>query len=221
MGREAVCRCNWGGKDLEVKARIEGSELILRATQPGGQRRRIPLASLSKAVAKGRLLNLVADGEKIALDLGEQKAERWAKAFLAPPPTLAAKLGIDAASRILLLGQICGPELEAAVAHAEILRTAPLQARPSSEDAQQPFNLVIACVRQPAELERAAALCTHHVPPGVPVWIVYAKGAGQPVSEADVRLTLLAAGFVDTKVASVSATHTGLKFTPRKPKRWR
>lgn len=216
MGREAVCRCAWGGKECEVKAQIEGAELILRAVGHAGRRLRIPLASLSRIATRGGLLSFVADGEQIALDLGEQQAARWAKVLLAPPPALAAKLGIRGDSRVLILGQLAGPEIEAAVAQADMVQRAPLRPKLSGESARQTFDVVIACVRQPDELEKAAALCSHNVPHGVPAWIVYAKGAGQPVIEADVRSTLLAAGFVDTKVASVSATHTGLRFTRRK-----
>jgi hypothetical protein len=43
------------------------------------------------------------------------------------------------------------------------------------------------------------------------VWVVYPKGMAQ-IKENDVLAAGRAAGFVDTKVASFSATHTALKF---------
>ena len=50
----------------------------------------------------------------------------------------------------------------------------------------------------------------------MPIWIVYRKGPGHPISEADVRSTGLASGIVDVKVASVSPVLTGPKFVRRK-----
>ncbi len=48
-----------------------------------------------------------------------------------------------------------------------------------------------------------------------PVWVIYPKGV-QAVRENDVRTAGLAAGLVDIKVCAFSATHTALKFTPRR-----
>jgi hypothetical protein len=48
-----------------------------------------------------------------------------------------------------------------------------------------------------------------------PVWVIFPKGI-QAVRANDVRTAGLAAGLVDIKVCSFSATHTALKFTPRR-----
>jgi hypothetical protein len=212
MGREAVCRCNWAGEEAEVKVLLEGPELILR----GGLRRKVPVASVAGIAADGGKLTFLVGGDEVALHLGEQQAARWARALLAPQPTLAGKLGINGQSRILVLGSLSGPELEAAVGQAASVHYLSWPGDTRQEPAGQQFNFVLACVRRLGELEDAAAFCVREVPHGVPVWIVYAKGAGKPVTETDVRATLLADGFVDSKVASVSATHTGFKFTRRK-----
>jgi hypothetical protein len=50
----------------------------------------------------------------------------------------------------------------------------------------------------------------------MPIWIIYRKGPGHPISEANVRSTGLAAGIVDVKIATVSSVLTGLKFVKRK-----
>jgi hypothetical protein len=206
MGREAVCRCELAGEQAEVKVQLEGPELILRGVSQKGLRRRIPIADLAGIAVRGGRLTFSAGKENVALELGEAQAARWAKTLATPPPALAAKLGIGAATRVLLLGRLGSTELETAVAQAAGIKDAPGPG----------VNLVIASVREPGELEEAAGLCSREVPGGVPVWIVYPKGRGHAVSEADVRRALLAVGFVDTKVASISAAHTGLKFSRRK-----
>jgi hypothetical protein len=216
MGREAVCRCTIAGEEGEAKLHIDGPDLFVRGVALGGPRRRIPLAEMTGVSVRAGRVTFTVGGEKIALHLGEELAPRWAKALLTPPPTLAKKLGITDATHVLLLGPAAEPELESALAQAKSVAAAP---RRGDLRADASFDLVIACVRKPGELVRAAELFAGGVPQSVPVWIVYPKGAGQPVCESDVRSTLLAIGFVDTKVASVSGTHTGLKFTRRKMER--
>jgi hypothetical protein len=44
---------------------------------------------------------------------------------------------------------------------------------------------------------------------------MYPKGAGKPIGETEIRETLRRAGWMDTKVASVSATLTALRFNAR------
>ncbi len=77
-------------------------------------------------------------------------------------------------------------------------------------------DVIVARVNSAAELARAFKTAAKRTSNGVPIWIVYRKGPGHAISEADVRETGLAAGIVDVKVASVSPTLTGLKFVRRK-----
>jgi hypothetical protein len=49
-----------------------------------------------------------------------------------------------------------------------------------------------------------------------PLWVVYPKGAKSEVKESGVRDLLRSRGFIDTKVASVSARLTALRFVKRK-----
>ena len=49
----------------------------------------------------------------------------------------------------------------------------------------------------------------------VPIWMVYAKGPGHDLSETAVRSLLRDNGMIDTKVASVSAKFTALRFIYR------
>ena len=47
---------------------------------------------------------------------------------------------------------------------------------------------------------------------GIPIWMVYPKGAGCSLGETAIRTTLRQRGLRDTKVASVSAMLTALRF---------
>ena len=50
---------------------------------------------------------------------------------------------------------------------------------------------------------------------GVPIWMVYAKGPGHAISETAIRSLLRENLMIDTKVASVSAKYTALRFIYR------
>jgi hypothetical protein len=50
----------------------------------------------------------------------------------------------------------------------------------------------------------------------VPIWMVYAKGPGHAINETAIRSLLRENGMIDTKVASVSAKYTALRFVYRK-----
>ena len=76
--------------------------------------------------------------------------------------------------------------------------------------------MIVARVKTAAELARVFKSAAKETSAGVPIWIVYTKGPGHAINEADVRSAGLAAGIVDVKVASVSAQLTALKFVKRK-----
>lgn len=48
-----------------------------------------------------------------------------------------------------------------------------------------------------------------------PIWVVYPKGI-EAITQNDVITAGRAAGLIDIKVCGFSATHTALKFTPRR-----
>jgi hypothetical protein len=118
-----------------------------------------------------------------------------------PPPTLAAKLGIGAATRLALIGEFDDGELAEAIAEA------------ASTESRQP-DLMLALVKNTADLNYALdvyeGFAAHP-----PIWIVYPKGAGKAIGETDIRDTLRRAGLTDTKIASVSAALTALRFNWR------
>jgi hypothetical protein len=207
MGREATCMCEWNGEMARVKALIEPPELILR----GEIRRILPFSELRQLRAEGGALRFKYGREAVTLKLDARTAENWAKAILAPPPSLAKKLGITPESTVWMIGDVDDAALETALVGAR--RVARIGTGVGTD-------VIVARVNTAAELARAFKITAKATSNGVPIWIVYRKGPGHAISEPDVRETGLAKGIADVKVASVSPTLTGLKFVRRKnPKR--
>jgi hypothetical protein len=198
MGREASCRCRWGAEEAEVKALLETHELIVR----GGIRRRVPFADIRDLSLHEDSLVFRVGPDLVALNLGAQAAARWAKA-IAEPPNLASKLGISKGKPVKLLGCVEDDALKEALAQTT-----------SEKDAKA--ELVLLLARTPEEFEDLVTQCGPEISCGIPLWVVYPKGKGKPLSESHVRATLRARGMVDTKVASVSAELTALRFSYRK-----
>ena len=198
MGREAECKCDWNGTSAKVKALVEPPELILR----GGLKQRIPFAEMQHLRADGDHLRFNFRGETVALTLGFDLAARWLKTLTAPPPTLAKKLGITVETVVRIIGPADDPALTEALA--------------SARATTGPADLILARVNTPAELTGALKSAAEQLDRGVPIWFIYPKGKGHPLNENDVRSTALATGIVDTKVAAVSSTLTGLRFVKRR-----
>jgi len=197
MGREATCHCQWGAESGDCKVLLETAELIVR----GPIRRRVPIASLTQISVRGDQLQFRTGEDGVALNLGAALAQSWAKKMVTPPPSLAEKLGITPGSHLLLLGEFETEELKSAVARAAAIN-------------EKSVDLILARVKTTADLNYSLdSYATHPGKP--PIWIIYPKGAGKPIGEAEIRSTLRREGFMDTKVASVSATLTALKFIQR------
>jgi hypothetical protein len=194
MGREARCAATWGAHSGEVTALLESTELIVR----GAFRARAPLDSLTAVHVSGDTLRFRAGEEDVALVLGAA-AQRWAAALAKPRPTLAARFGITAQSRLVVEGPVDDEALAAALAVAST---------PSADGAA----MIVARVDDPETLADVAT--RHHalLARGVPIWVVYTKGRGAPLGEAAVRTILRGRGLMDLKVASVSPVLTALKF---------
>jgi hypothetical protein len=199
MGREAVCTCDWAGTVAEVKALLETSELILR----GDIRRRVTFAEIKNVKVQADCLCFTVGREAVQLVLGAAVAAKWAVILATPPASLARKLGITDKTVVRTIGEIDDEGLKSALAEA---------GRISAEDA----NLIVACVDTPASLHAALKQAGAALAKGVPIWMVYAKGPGHPLNEAAIRDFLRGNGLMDTKVASVSAKFTALRFNLRK-----
>ncbi|HTW61743.1 MAG TPA: hypothetical protein VMD55_08025 [Terracidiphilus sp.] len=208
MGREAQCVCEWNGVAARVKALLEPPELILR----GEIKRRVPFSAMKQIAVLGARLRFRVEGEAVSLELGEALAGRWAQALLKPPPTLAQKLGIAPGCAVRIFGSI----------DDEALKIAFQDARKETRGAPKgKIDVIVARVNTAAQIREAWRKAAAQVENGAALWMVYPKGRGHAINEADVRDAGLAAGFVDVKVAAVSAALTGLKFVRRqnlKPK---
>ena len=196
MGREAVCTCDWNGTVAEVKALLETNEIILR----GAIRKRVPFNEIKNVNTNADRLNFNVAGEAVQLVLGSA-AEKWAAAINNPPPTLARKLGITDTTVVRVIGEVCDEALNEALAAAKI----------ANKDA----GLILAYVDSPESLNAALRDAKAQLHKGVPIWMVYAKGKGHAINETTVRSLLRENGMIDTKVASVSAKYTALRFIYR------
>lgn len=198
MGREATVQCQWAKETGLCKVLLESHDLIVR----GSLRRRVPISQLSDVSVENESLRFRAGDDRVSLDLGAELAQKWAKAIQTPPPTLAKKMGISGASRLLVLGVVESAELKAALAEGTLA---------SGKDA----DLIVVLVKNSHDLKITigrSPLCSPSCPP---LWIVYPKGAASGLGELSVREVLRQGGFIDTKVASVSAGLTALRFIRR------
>lgn len=196
MGREAAAVCTLGAASEPVKALLESRELILRGPTI---KRRFDLAALRDLRVAGDSLLFEADGEAVALELGEAEATKWRERASKPPPTLAAKLGIGPGAPAAVFGPVDDDaELAAALMGA---RT----------DRLDEATVLVAAVFSPDEL--ADALGVHEDMPCPAIWVVHAKG-GKSVALGDgaIRETLRARGYRDTKTSAVSALLTATRY---------
>ena len=192
MGQEIKCKVDFGKKSSHGNALLETSEIIFRGS--GGFRLKIPFQNIAALdAADGKLTVRFSEGAAV-FHLGD-KAEKWADRIRNPPSRLD-KLGVKPGTKVHLIGK-----------QDDDFRRE-LTERGAVSSKSKP-DLVFLAVRTKDELVELAYLRNE------PVWIVYPKGI-KAVTENDVITAGRAAGFVDVKVCSFSATHTALKFKPRR-----
>ena len=194
MGREAICECTFAGTTTKVKALLESEELILR----GDIHLRAPLHALHHVRVESESLCFNLDEGPVRLDLGAAAAKSWAKKIKRPPPSLADKLGITGKT-VRTIGPISDRALDSALSSAALVR------------AQNP-DLILSYVDTPESLAATLREAKAQLARSSPIWLVYRKGPGHPLNESAIRTTLRAQGLMDTKVVSVSAELTALRF---------
>jgi hypothetical protein len=199
MGREATCHCRWGDEEGDCKVLLESGELILRL----GLRRRVPLSSLAGVSARGGKLVFRVGQDPVELRLGPEVAQRWAKAIATPLPSLASKLGISRTTKLLVFGNTESEELKAAIAEA------------GAVDGSE-ANLALICASSRSGLDHSLAQWFKGKTCSGPLWIVHPKGAQSEVKGSALRELLRSRGFIDTKIASVSAKLTAIRFNKSK-----
>ena len=195
MGKEAACTAVAGSKHGAVKAHLDGERLRVS----GALRLNVSLRELRELDVQDGALCFEVAGERVALELGARAAAAWARE-IANPKSLLEKIGVKPGQRSCVLGGDApfGADLARATGRT------PARALRGS------FDAIFLAVEDEPALSRIAA-CRQHLVPNGALWIVSPKGKGTAVRESAVHAAILAAGLVDTKVVSFSATHTAAK----------
>ena len=195
MGQELLCTVHSGGKTASGKALLETNEIIFR----GEFRLKIPLTSLRSVVARDGELRLGWPEGSAVLELGRH-AEKWAYKILHPKST-SEKLGIKPG---LVISAVT-------LGDADFVKDLRTKAKSFSDSTPLGnSDLIFFGAANAGELVRAKKLALSLSSAGA-LWIVYPKGR-QEITELQVLKAGRAAGLVDVKVVSFSATHTALKF---------
>jgi hypothetical protein len=196
MGAEASCTLRFKGRTSAGKARLETDVLEFRG---GDVRLSMPFKQMSKITARAGTLSVTVPEGTASFDLGAA-ASRWAGKMLHPPSRLE-KIGVRPqwkASAIAVDDRAFLDELERAVAELTIGRMV------DGSDA------IFVGAADASQLQPLAKVKTLIKPNGA-VWVIRPKGRPE-ISEGAVRAAGRAAGLVDVKVVSFSATHTAEKF---------
>lgn len=202
MGLEAVCVAHYGESVSEGKALLESSDLRFR----GDFRLTIPFTEMRSVAADDGRLEVAFGGGLAVFELGAA-AERWADR-IQHPPELIDKLDVKPDARVALLG----------LADADFL--AQLRGRTGfvlQHSLAPGLNLIFLRAEMLAALEQLDALEPFLQRDGA-IWVIAPKGRRQ-ISESAILNAGRAAGYVDIKVASFSATHTAHKFVIPKERR--
>jgi hypothetical protein len=202
MGSELLCRVRSGNKEARGKALLETNEIIFR----GDLRLKIPLASLKSVVARDGELHLRWTEGSAVFEIGTH-AESWAHKIL-HPKSRGEKLGIKPGLVISMIAMEDGDFAKDIRGQSKAFSdTKPLR----------DSDLIFLGAGKAAELTQLKKLIGSLATAGG-LWIIYPKGR-QEIKELHVLDAGRAAGMVDVKVVSFSATHTALKFVRPKAKR--
>ena len=196
MGAEAKCTAKIKGKTVKGTARLETDAVEFRG---GDVRLTIRFAQMKGVAATDGTLTLTVPGGPVTLALGPA-AQKWAQKILHPPSRLE-KLGVRPEWRASVVGvddESFISELREQVASLTIGRAA------------KRSDAIFFGATRAAQLGRLARLRAALKPDGA-LWVVRPKGRPE-ISESAVMAAGKAAGLVDVKVISFSATHTAEKF---------
>jgi hypothetical protein len=196
MGTEADCTIGVKGRSVRGKARLETDVLHLRSAD---LKLDVPFKKMKKVRAANGALSFRGPQGTVTLDLGPN-AEKWAGKILNPPSRLA-KIGVKPDWRVATLGiddQDFLAELEGAAAFLSVGRTV------------RNCDALFLGATAASQLGRLAVLKRSLKPNGA-LWVIRPKGRPE-ITESAVMVAGQAAGLVDVKVVSFSATHTAEKF---------
>jgi hypothetical protein len=196
MGADATCTATFSGQSSPGKARLQTDVLQFRG---GDLKLSIPFKDIEKISSYNGVLSVTFGGQTATFDLGAAST-KWADKIKNPPSRLQ-KIGVKPGWRASAIGvddERFLAELEEGVTHLSIGRVA------KNSDA------IFYGVTKAIQLARLEKLKASLVPDGA-VWIIRPKGRPE-ISEQAVMAAGKAAGLVDVKVVSFSATHTAEKF---------
>ena len=199
MGAEAVCALSENGSRHTGKALLETDELVFRGTD--GYRLKVLFATLKRIDAVNGALLLDGPGISVSLELGDEKAKRWADAIRSPKGLLD-KLDLKPHFKAALLGvkdETFVRDLADRVASVTSART--------PKDA----NVVFLWADTKPALRRLATIAKRIARDGA-VWVIHPKGTAAKVKDTDVFAAGKKAGLTATKVARFSDTHTAEKL---------
>jgi hypothetical protein len=196
MGAEATCKASYKGQSSSGIARLETDVLQFRGR---ALKLSIPFKSVDKVGSCKGILSVTFDGDTATFELGAAST-KWADKIQNPPSRLQ-KIGVKPSWRASAVGvddETFLAELESAVGALSIGRVS------KNSDA------IFYGVTKAAQLSRLEQLKAKLKPEGA-LWLVRPKGRPE-ISERAVMDAGKAAGLVDVKVVSFSATHTAEKF---------
>lgn len=191
MGQEIECRVRYRERALSGKAYLETNYILFR----GEERLEVLFEDVKSVRAEGGILSLEFEGGPAEFQLGAA-AEKWADKILNPKSRLH-KLGVKAGMAVRMMGQFDEDFL------------AELKSR-RVEEAVDRADLIFLAVEGKSKLYQIRRLAAWLKPDGA-LWVIYPKGI-TAIREIDVINAGRAAKLKDSKVASFSLSHTGLKF---------
>jgi len=198
MGYELECSAVVDGVNDRGKALLESDHVLFR----GNVRVKLMFAGLHTVDAADGRLTLATADTTLVLDLGAEAA-RWADK-IRNPKTLLDKLGVKAAEPVALID----------VADASFLALLTDRGAPIVADVAT-AKMTFLQVDQSAELAQIASIAKE-LQAGAALWVIAPKGRAD-IKDVAVIESGRAAGLVDVKVCSFSASHTALKFVRRAP----
>lgn len=199
MGAEAACALSENGSRHTGHALLETDELVFRGTD--GYRVNVPLAALKRIDAVNGKLLLDGPQGSMALELGDEKAKRWADAIRSPKGLLD-KLDLKPHHKVALIGvndTAFAADLRARVASVAAGRT------------PKGANVIFLRADTKSALRRLATIAKRMARDGA-IWVVHPKGPAAGVKDTDVFAAGKKAGLTATKVARFSETHTAEKL---------
>jgi hypothetical protein len=199
VGAEAICALNSNGDRHTGRALLETDELIFHGND--GYRVKVAFATLRSVEAVNGKLLLDGPAGAIALELGDEKAKRWAERIRSPK-SLLDKLDLKPAHTVVVIGSF-----DAAFMKDLASRVAKVVTRRAPKSA----NVAFLWADGPPALKKLATVAKSIARDGA-IWVVHAKGPASKVKDTDVFAAGKKAGLTATKIARFSETHTAEKL---------